>query len=591
MSAFHDPSQFARNWVKIAEESTSIVSEFINNQNSSTASGNMDPLNIGRAFTDYFTRSMSNPARVINSQLELWQDYLKLWESTNKKMMGESTQDIIKPDERDKRFKDVAWDECVIFDYIKQSYLLTARWLQEQVRTVDGLDDKTLKKVDFYTRQFVDAIAPSNFIFTNPEVIRATIDSNGENLVNGLKNMLEDLQAGGGKLKIKMTDLKAFELGKNIASTPGKVVFQNELMQLIQYEATTEKVHKKPLLMIPAWINKYYIFDLQEKTSFIKWMVDQGFTVFVISWGNPGEEQRDKGFDDYMQQGPLAALEAIEAATGEKSISVMAYCLGGTLTAATLAWLKAKKQQTKISNVSFLTTLVDFEDAGELSVFIDEQQLSYLENRMSAKGYLEGDQMATTFNMLRANDLIWSFVVNNYLLGKEPFPFDMLYWNSDSTRLPAKMHSFYLRNMYQKNLLVQPNALTIGGEKINLGSIDTPMYLLSTREDHIAPWKSTYRATQLYSGKMKFVLAGSGHVAGAINPPSKNKYSFWENDKLPVNADEWLNNAKETPGSWWPDWAKWNAGFSSEMVAARKPGTGKLKIIEEAPGSYVKMKS
>jgi len=592
MTAFNDPSQFVRNWAKISEESTQVISEFINSQGQKCSGGNVDPLNVGKAFTDFFAQTMANPAKAMQSQFELWQEYLKLCEQTGNRLMGSDSSPVIKADDKDKRFKDAAWEESVVFDFIKQSYLLTARWMQEQVKSAEGMDDKEYKKVDFYTRQFVDAMAPSNFLMTNPEAIKATIDSKGENLVNGLRHVLEDLKSGGGKLNIRMTDLNAFEIGKNVAATPGKVVFRNDLMELLQYTPATEKVHKTPLLMIPAWINKFYILDLQEKSSFIKWVVDQGFTVFVISWVNPDESHRDKGFDEYMTEGPLAALDAIEKITGEKSVSALGYCLGGTLLSITLAWLKANKKESRISNATFLTTMVDFADAGELSIFIDEEQLGYLEGRMSERGYLEGSEMANTFNMLRANDLIWSFVVNNYLLGKEPFPFDMLYWNSDSTRLPAKMHSFYLRNMYQNNLLVKPKSLTIGGVKIDLGTIDTPVYMLSTREDHIAPWTSTYAATQIYKGKTKFVLSGSGHVAGAINPPAKNKYSYWENEKTPKSTDAWLESAKETAGSWWPNWSSWNAGFSSsEKVAARKPGGEKGKVLGDAPGTYVKTRS
>ena len=354
----------------------------------------------------------------------------------------------------DRRFRDAAWDNNTLFDYIKQSYLLTARWLQNTVREVEGIDARTARKVDFYTRQFVDALAPSNFVMTNPEVLRATIESRGENLLQGLKNLLDDLERGKGRLAIKMTDMNAFRIGENIAVTPGKVVFQNDLIQLIQYTPTTEKVQRRPLLIMPPWINKFYILDLRPNNSFIRWAVEQGHTVFVISWVNPDQHLAAKTFADYMREGPLAALDAIEMATGEREANVIGYCLGGTLLACTLAYMAAKRD-SRIKSATFLVTMVDFAEAGELSVFIDEEQLSSLEERMNAKGYLEGRDMATTFNMLRANDLIWSFVVNNYLLGKSPFPFDLLYWNADSTRMPAAMHSFYLRNMYQENLLVK----------------------------------------------------------------------------------------------------------------------------------------
>jgi polyhydroxyalkanoate synthase len=461
--------------------------------------------------------------------------------------------------------------------------------MQSTVKNVEGLDDKTAKKVDFYTRQFVDAMAPSNFALTNPEVIRSTLESGGENLVKGLSNLLTDLERGKGQLAIKMTDMEAFKVGENIAVTPGKVVFQNPLMQLIQYQPTTDKVLKRPLLIMPPWINKYNILDLRDKNSFIKWAVSQGHTVFVVSWVNPDETLANKSFEDYMSLGPFAALDAIKQATGEKEANVIGYCLGGTLLAATLAYM-AVKGDDRFASATFFTTMVDFKEAGELSVFIDEEQLAALEERMSEKGYLEARAMATTFNMLRANDLIWSFVVNNYLLGKDPFPFDLLYWNADSTRMPAAMHSFYLRQMYQENKLSKGEIELLGTE-IDLTKIKLPVFILSTREDHIAPWKSTYAATQLYKGPVKFTLAASGHIAGVVNPPAAKKYSHWVNDKNPPTPEEWLKTAQEKPGSWWPEWHDWVKQYGGGDVPARKPGDGKLKPIEDAPGSYVKVKA
>jgi polyhydroxyalkanoate synthase len=463
--------------------------------------------------------------------------------------------------------------------------------VQATVHEADGVDAHTARKLDFYTRQFTDALAPSNFVMTNPEVLRATIDSGGENLVNGLKHLLADLERGKGRLAIQMTDPNAFQVGKNIAVTPGKVVFRNDLIELIQYAPTTTEVHKTPLLIVPPWINKFYILDLRPKNSFIKWAVEQGHTVFVVSWVNPDEKLAAKSFDDYLLEGPLAALGAIEQATGEKSANVIGYCLGGTLLAATLAYLAAKGQAERIASSTFLAALTDFSEAGELSVFIDEEQLGALETRMQEKGYLEGADMANTFNMLRANDLIWSFVVNNYLLGKEPFPFDLLYWNSDSTRMPAAMHSFYLRRMYQENKLVEPGGISLAGVKLDLRKIKTPSFLLSTKEDHIAPWTSTYAATQLYSGPVKFVLAASGHIAGVINPPDKGKYGHWTNDALPKDPEAWFKGAAQHDGSWWPLWESWVDTYAGGKVPARKLGDGKLKPLADAPGTYVLVKS
>ena len=578
---------FAENMAKAAEKCQMILQSCIARQTQDITHTPVDPLNVGNAFMELFARMMGDPMRMVERQLGFWQDYLNLWQSTAHKLAGDEAAPVIAPDSRDRRFKDEAWQENTVFDFLKQSYLLSARWLQNTIRSVDGMDPHTSRKIDFYTRQFIDAMSPSNFLMTNPEVLKATIDSNGENLVSGLQNLLEDIERGSGNLRISMTDQKAFEVGRNLATTPGKVIYQNALMQLIQYEPSTEMVHKTPLLVIPAWINKYYILDLQPDNSVVRYFVDQGYTVFIISWVNPDEKLSEKSFDDYMALGPLAALDAIEKATGETQTSIVAYCLGGTLLAITLAWLQAKKQASRVASATYLTTMIDFSEAGELSVFIDEEQLSMLEQRMSKQGYLDGSEMALTFNMLRANDLIWSFVVNNYLLGKDPFPFDLLYWNSDSTRMPATMHSFYLRNMYQSNKLAKPGALTIGGVPIDLSTIQTPTYMLSTREDHIAPWKSTYASTQIYGGAKRFVLAASGHIAGVINPPEKKKYCHWVNDSLPASADTWLEKAQEVAGSWWPDWMAWHAPFAGPKVPARKVGSGKLKPVEDAPGAYV----
>jgi polyhydroxyalkanoate synthase subunit PhaC len=583
-----DPVEMSRMMAHIAEQSQHLVAEFLQRQ-TPMQFGNPDPLNLGQAFFDMTARMMANPAKLMQAQFSLWQDYMSLWQSTTRKMLGETSQPVVQPTTEDRRFKDALWDENYVFDFIKQSYLLSARWLQGTVREVEGLDDKTARKVDFYTRQFVDAMAPSNFAMTNPEVLRETLETGGENLVKGLSNLLGDLERGKGKLQIRMTDMAAFKVGENIGVTPGSVVFQNDLMQLLQYKPTTEDVVKAPLLIVPPWINKFYILDLREKNSFIKWAVAQGHTVFVISWVNPDSELADATFADYMTKGPLAALDAIEAATGERLVNIIGYCLGGTLTASTLAYM-AVKNDKRIASATFFTTMVDFEEAGELSVFIDEEQLAALEEKMHERGYLEGSDMATTFNMLRANDLIWSFVVNNYLMGKEPFPFDLLYWNADSTRMPAAMHSFYLRQMYQENRLSRGKVKLLG-TKIDLTKIDMPVFILSTREDHIAPWKSTYAATQLYAGPTTFCLAASGHIAGVVNPPAAGKYCHWVNDKLPRKPEQWLETATQKPGSWWPLWDEWAKGHGGGMVPARTPGDSKLAVIEAAPGSYVKVKA
>jgi polyhydroxyalkanoate synthase subunit PhaC len=458
------------------------------------------------------------------------------------------------------------------------------------VASVDGLSEESEKKVAFFTRQYVDALAPSNFLMTNPQVLRETVASGGQNLVRGLNNLLNDLEKGGGKLRISMTDESAFQLGRNVATTPGKVVYQTELMQLIQYSPLTEQVYKRPLVIVPPWINKYYILDLREKNSFIRWAVSQGHTVFVISWVNPDARLAQKGFEDYMLEGPLAALDAVEKATGSRRVNFIGYCLGGTLLGATLGYLTQKEQQDRVESATFFVSLLDFSQPGELGVFIDEQQVQSLERKMNERGYLEGSEMAGTFNLLRANDLVWSFVVNNYLLGKGPFPFDLLYWNADSTRMPARMHSFYLRNMYIRNALGVPGGIELAGVPIDLSKVTLPAYFVSTAEDHIAPWKTTYKGAQYLNGPVRFVLGGSGHIAGIVNPPVSKKYHYWTNEAMPASADEWFASASQLSGSWWEDWQRWVEPHGGGKAPARIPGEGALKAIEDAPGSYAKMR-
>jgi polyhydroxyalkanoate synthase len=584
-----DPEVLGRSMASIAERSQRLVADWVERQSHArppAAGGGRDPLNIGSAFMEMTARMMANPARVMQAQLGFWQDYLTLWQNTTRRIMGMEAVPVIKADPKDKRFRDESWQQNEIFDFIKQSYLLSARYVQDVVTHVDGMDAKTARKVDFYARQFVDAMSPSNFLLTNPEVLRKTAETGGENLLRGLNNMLSDLERGHGKWSVKMTDMDAFQLGENIGVSPGRVVFQNALMQLIQYAPSTDTVLKRPLLIVPPWINKFYILDLRPKNSLVRYAVSQGHTVFMISWVNPDEHLGDAGFEDYMKSGILAALDAITAATGERQVNAIGYCLGGTLLATTLAWM-AKKHDDRIASATFFVCLLDFQEAGELGVFIDEEQLTALEQKMNERGFLEGADMATTFNMLRANDLIWSFVVNNYLLGNDPFPFDLLYWNADATRMPARMHSFYLRNMYQQNLLAVPNAITIEGETIDLGLVQVPAYFLSTREDHIAPWRSTYKGVHLLAGQNRFVLAASGHIAGVVNSPDGGKYNHWTNDTLPDTAQGWLDSATEMAGSWWPDWNRWVTAHAGARVKARVPAEG----IEAAPGSYVKVKS
>lgn len=578
---------------KIAEQSQRLLQEFVERQEADGDGGEfqvLDPADMVRSFQELTQKMMADPAKVVETQLKLWQDYSKLWQSNLERMMGKDSAPVIEPAAGDRRFKDEQWSENPVFDYIKQSYLLASKYLHESVRETEGLDPHMAEKVDFYTRQYIDAVAPTNFAMSNPEVLRRTVETGGENLLTGLSNLLDDLERGKGKLRVKMTDLDRFKLGENVAVTPGKVIFQNDLMQLLQYTPSTDTVFKRPLLIIPPWINKYYILDLRPKNSFIKWAVEQGHTVFVISWVNPDEKLAHKDFEDYMFEGPMAALDAIEQATGERECKVIGYCLGGTLLASMLAYM-AEKGDTRVKAATFFVTMTDFSEPGELGVFIDEEQLAKMDEQMEKTGYFDGSSMAEAFNLLRANDLIWGFVINNYLMGKDPFPFDLLYWNSDSTRMPCKMHSSYLHDLYEKNLLCKKDGITFDGVGIDLSKVKTPAYFISAKEDHIAPWKSTYAGTQLMSGPARFVLGMSGHIAGIVNPPASKKYGYWTNDALPGDADQWLAGAQSHDGSWWLDWKKWVQRYNGKKVAARVPGDGKLAVIEDAPGSYVRVRA
>jgi len=583
-----DAAELANTMANIASKSQQLATNFLSRGNVSSPLEGIDPFTIANAYAELGRQAAQNPEKLMQAQFQFWQQAVDLWSATAKRMLGGERKSVADPDPGDRRFKDEAWEDNPVFDHIKQTYLLSARWLLDTVNDVEGVDSQTAKKVDFYTRQFVDALSPSNFMVTNPEVLRTTVETGGQNLLDGLENLLDDMEQG----RISQTDYDAFEVGTNLAVTPGKVIYQNDLMQLIQYAPSTEEVYKTPLLIIPPWINKYYILDLREKNSYVKWCVDQGYTVFVVSWVNPDERLAQKSFEDYMRDGPLTALGVIEEVTGEKQTNVIGYCLGGTLLACTLSYLDQHGQSERVKASTFFTTMVDFSEAGELEVFIDEEQIRALESKMEEKGYLEGSAMATTFNMLRANDLIWSFVVNNYLLGKEPFPFDLLYWNSDSTRMPAAMHSYYLRKMYLENKLIEPGGITLLDTPIDLRKIDQPSFVLATKEDHIAPWKSGYALTQNLQGPVRFVLAASGHIAGVVNPPAKEKYCHWTNSKNPKDPDTWLKNAREHKGSWWPEWHRWTTKtVGTDTVPARQPGGGVYTPIEDAPGAYVKMKA
>jgi polyhydroxyalkanoate synthase subunit PhaC len=584
-----DPAEIAKTYAEVAQRASKLLTDHIQRQLHKGITAPADELGIAQAFMDMMAKMLANPYKLAQAQMNLVWDYFSLWQHSMMRFTGMDTTPIASPAKDDKRFKDEQWEEHFLFDFIKQSYLITARHIHDTVRNVEGMNENTEKKVNFFTRQFIDALSPSNFAMTNPEVFRETVKSHGQNLVKGFNNLLRDIEQGDGNLRIKMTDTTAFEPGRNVATTPGKVVFQNDLIQLLQFNPSTKEQYKRPVLIFPPWINKYYILDLREKNSFIKWATDQGHSVFVMSWVNPDEKLAMKSFEDYLTDAALVAVDKVCEQTGEKEVNAVGYCLGGTLLGSTLAHMAAKKDK-RIASATFFTTMLDFTIPGELSVFIDEKQVASLEKKMQERGFLEGTEMAGTFNMLRANDLIWSFVVNNYLMGKDPFPFDLLYWNSDSTRMPYAMHSFYLRNMYMKNLLKEPGGITLDGVAIDLGKIKTPSYFISAVEDHIAPWKSTYLGAQRFSGPVRFVLGGSGHIAGIVNPPAANKYGYWRNDKLADTAEEWLEGTTQHPGSWWTDWHEWVTDLDDSKVPARDPVKGKLGVLEDAPGSFVKFR-
>lgn len=581
-----DPEAFARNLALVTEEIGQALAAYLRAREDGTSKdefvGNM--AEIVKTFSKVGEYWMSDPARAIEAQSRLMARYVGLWSHSFKKISGEQDSNLSFP--KDKRFSDPDWDENPIFEFLKGAYFTSTEWLQEIVDEAD-IEPHAKHKADFYTRQITGAVSPSNFFLTNPEVLRETIETNGENLVRGMKMLAEDIEAGKGNLRIRQSDNSKFAVGENLALTPGKVIAENDVCQLLQYSPTTEKVLKRPLLIVPPWINKFYILDLNPEKSFIRWCVEQGHTVFVISWVNPDARQAEKSFEHYMKEGILNSLDIIKTATGEKDVNAIGYCVGGTLLAVTLAYMAAKKD-TRIKSATFFTTQVDFENAGDLKVFADEDHIVTLEASMSEKGYLDGSKMSSAFNMLRPNDLIWPYFVNNYLRGREPFPFDLLYWNSDCTRMPAANHSFYIRNCYIENKL-STGKMVVAGETLDLSKVNIPIMNIATKEDHIAPPLSVYIGSKCFGGdKVKYLLAGSGHIAGVVNPPSKNKYQYWVDGDDSADYENWVATAQEHPGSWWPYWHQWAAKLAPKMIDARTPGDGSIEPIEDAPGRYVR---
>ena len=584
-----DPAAFARNMATVASsmaEIAGLLSAQSGTSGDTESAGSLE--SAGETIGEMARAYMANPEKLIADQMELMTGFGQLWQSGINRMLGKQSSRVAEPARSDKRFSDDDWEKNPVFDFFKQSYLLTARWAERAVAGTQGLDEHTKHKAQFYVQQIFNALSPSNFAFTNPQIMRVTMQTNGQNLADGLAAFKRDLEAGKGRLKISQSDDRGFALGRNIAVTPGKVVYQNSIMQLIQYAPSTPKVHERPLVIIPPWINKFYILDLNEKKSFVRWAVAQGLTVFIVSWVNPDQHQAGKTFADYMTDGILQALTTALAETGADKANAIGYCVGGTLLSATLG-VMAAKNDNRIASATFFTTQVDFTEAGDLLVFVDEKQLAGVDKKMSGKGYLEGRDMAGAFNLLRSNDLIWSYVVNNYLLGKKPMAFDLLYWNGDSTRMPAGVHSWYLRECYLNNHLAT-GKMMLNGVRADLSAVTIPVYNLAAREDHIAPLKSAFKLGANFGGDTTLVVAGSGHIAGVVNPPAAGKYQFWTNADGADNLTDWLAGASETPGSWWPHWAAWVTGHAGKKVKARQPGAVS-GVIEDAPGSYVQVRS
>jgi polyhydroxyalkanoate synthase len=586
-----DPEEFGRNMLRLIEDTGRVMSSFLERADSGSSpfTAASEFSEASKTMSEVAQRWASDPAKLAEAQTALFNGYIEIWNYTFRRMLGEDVEPVVEPGPGDNRFNDPEWSNNAYFDFWKQFYLLTIQWAEDNLARTQGLEERTRQKAAFYLEQTASALSPSNFPMTNPEVLRETMRTNARNLLTGMEQLMADMERSSDLLKISQTDVSAFEVGHNLAVTPGKVVFRNEIFELIQYTPSTDKVREVPLLIVPPWINKFYILDLTQPKSFIKFAVDQGFTVFVLSWVNPDEKLSHKSFEDYMREGILSATDAVKRETGVPKINILGYCVGGTLLAATLAHLAARGDEPYVS-ATFLAAQIDFSKAGNLLLFIDEAQLNSLEEMMAERGYLDGSRMATVFNMLRPRDLIWPYIVNNYLLGKKPFPFDLLYWNQDSTRMPAANHNFYLREFYHENKLAR-GQMTLAGTRLDMKKVKLPIYELATREDHIAPAKSVFIGARLFGGPVEFVMAGSGHIAGVINPPDPKrvKYQFWTNSDRVDTLEEWIEGAKSTPGSWWPHWAEWLAKHSGDWMEARVPGA-RLGVIEDAPGSFVKVK-
>ena len=589
-SPLPDFEALSRNLARLADEGGKVAAAYLSHAKNEAKPGDAggEIASAVKTLGKVAEHWLSDPARAMKAQSALSAGFLSLWGHTLRRLSGEASVSVAPPQPGDKRFADPEWQTNPFYDFLAQAYTLTSGWADNLVKGADTLDPKTRDKAGFYVRQIASAMSPSNFVGTNPELMRDTLAQSGENLVRGMHMLAEDIEAGKGKLRIRQTDAGKFQLGVNLAMTPGKVVLRNDLIELIQYAPSTPQVLRRPLLIVPPWINKFYVLDLNPDKSFVRWAVAQGLTVFIVSWVNPDERHAQKSFEHYMREGIIASLDVIETITGEREVSTIGYCVGGTLLAVALAYMAAKGDK-RIASATFFTTQVDFRKAGDLQIFADEEQIASIEDQMKPAGYLDGAQMANAFNMLRPNELIWSYVVSNYLKGKDPMPFDLLAWNSDSTRMPAANHSFYLRNCYLENNLTQ-GKMEVGGVKLDLGKVTVPIYNLAAREDHIAPAESVFIGSKFFGGPMRYVMAGSGHIAGVVNPPAKPKYQFWSGDRPAGDFADWVAKAKETPGSWWPDWLAWLIAQAPAKVAAREPGGGRVTTLGDAPGEYVKVK-
>ncbi len=584
------PAETAKRLTDLALRATRVGAQAVVKSTMDSVRNGPDSLNIAGPMKELTKAMWMRPDDLWRRNMDLWVNSVRIWQTATARAMGIQLDPVMVPDRSDRRWKDAGWQSSAAHNLIQQSYLLFSDHILSMVQEVGDLDPADRERLAFHTRQNISALSPTNFAATHPGVLKATIEEKGENLVRGMEALVRDIELGGTRMRLRMSDETAFEVGKDVATAEGSVVFENELIQLIQFAPTTGEVAQRPLLIVPPWINKYYILDLRPKNSLIQWAVAQGYTVFCISWLNPDASHRNLGFDDYLLKGTMAAVDAVEKASGESQMNVLAYCLGGTLTATTLAYMAAKGDD-RIQSATFMATLTDFSDPGEIRVFIDEKQIQGIEKRMARRGYLEGFEMADSFRMLRENDLVWNYLVDQYLLGKEPTAFDLLYWNEDTTRMPERMHSFYLRQMYLENNLIKPDGITLDGVGIDLRKVTIPVYMLSCDRDHIAPWQTTYTATQLYRGETTFVLGGSGHIAGVVNPPAKNRYGFKTAGTVnPETPEAWLESAEQHEGSWWPHWQQWLARFSGESVPARVVSEGGLPELEPAPGKFAKLR-